>query len=217
MTLLIQSTQSTLDETTAEKIINSRCGNVIHLSPANALQGTHRYSEWGDPLALENALENVVGPVEVLLLGFSPSDRIPTPWLNVLASREVNEILRVVFINESLTFHPHRPLVDVSARVLSVFPGPLIPTLMGSHQRAFQLISAAADESIYMDTLICGSKSSLKSARAILAQISPSVSTYHIKKRKLPRLMRTRRIMEAFLRKVSGSWRAPQNWRAPGF
>jgi hypothetical protein len=163
------------------------------------------YESLGDASAFENALRALPDPIHVVLGGFGVHDRLPSNWIVSLGTREVLAIDRLVEDEGAPPrLMPHRPLANTRSEILSVFPGPIVPLMMGSHQRAFQLVAALGRAGLPVDVLVSGTREQLKRARPILYQVCPRVHTYRNKRRKLPAWMRARKGVEKRWRKMRG-------------
>lgn len=158
---------------------------------------------------LESALAGLT-TLRVLLWGFEPRDRLDVSWVTALASRYVGEIERLVprssdrGVPPRLCRVPHRPLDDVRSQRLTVFPGPILPLHMGSHQRAFQTLIGLNEAGLYTDALITGHAKMRLRAEPLLRQVCPRVWHYRNKPRKLPKHLSARRTVEQRWRSMHG-------------
>jgi polysaccharide biosynthesis protein PslH len=186
---------------------------ILSLTDADAVLPAKSvaYSGLADHSAVDRALEGRSGEVLVALHGFSPHEILPLAWLWAFAARGVRDVVRFYFgADGQLQKVPHRPLSGSRARVLSVFPGAVVPAQMGSHQRAFGVLAYLNRNGVPTDALITAPNELDKNkAIALLSQICPSVHTYRDKRRKAPRKLRIRKALERRYRALRGGRGAP--------
>ena len=119
---------------------------------------------------------------------------LPNPVIVDIFSKNIDDIS---FINSECNFTSYKKYKSESSNNLSVFPGPIYPINMGSHQRAFNMLLYLNSNGSYTDVLItAGNDKQKKLARVLLGIICPNVYIYKNNKRKLPRTMRLRRFCE---------------------
>lgn len=135
---------------------------------------------------------------QVVLVGYSRFEKIPKEFLLSVMVKDIDAIR--VFINGVLArYHPFK---GKCSETILVFPGPVLPLNMGSHQRAFNMLCALAYSGCYVDVIITGNKLS-RSAR-LLQTVCPNVYTYKNNKRKMPKYLRFRRYLEKIWREKQG-------------
>lgn len=150
------------------------------------------------------------GSIRVLLHGFPQTGLIPLKIIRLLGSSGVLAIERIERYPGGIRLLPHRPLQNVGSKTLIVFPGPIIPLTMGSHQRAFQMAAALAARGKPADLLVtCQNKKSLRLAIPILEQVCGTVYLYSSRKARMPFGLRFRRSLEWSLRLLTGDSSAP--------
>lgn len=160
--------------------------------------------------SLADVIRNHSGSLRILLHGFGPTERLPLGIVRLLGSCGVLSIERIERYPGGIRLLPHRPLKDSGSRVLIVFPGPVIPLTMGSHQRAFQMASSLAAKGMPVDFLVTSAhKKALRTAIPILEQVAGTVHTYNSRKRRMPLRLRLRRSVEWFMRLLTGDSSAP--------
>jgi hypothetical protein len=137
-----------------------------------------------DDVAALDALPEREGEIEVALVGFGEHEPLPLAWLPHLAALNVRSIQR---LSSDGVLVDHCPRQGATSGVLSVFPGPIVPTVMGSHQRAFGVLEALARNGINCDVLLtCARPAAAARARTILSQLCPGVYVNGPSGRKLP-------------------------------
>jgi hypothetical protein len=159
-----------------------------------------------------SALSDFPDPIRVILWGFSEDEVLPFSWVRQLAARQVMGIDRFVElpgVTEGAEIQyeiaRHRPMEGRQSDNLVVFPGPIVPTNMGSHQRAFGLLEALSRACQPADVMLtCGNKTAAWQAEVLLSQICPQVHINGPSGRRLPATMRARRLLESQLRKAMG-------------
>lgn len=168
----------------------------------------------------ENALDLLperISTLDLVLVGFEAREPLPFGWIRRLAARRVGSIRRLesgvrgvetehnVLRPSLVASVTHRPRAHRRARVLSVFPGPMVPTTMGAHQRAFGVIEALVRDGIACDTLItCPDPSDEATARPILEQLCCRVVVHGKSGKRLPFRLRARRAVERVVRLSAG-------------
>jgi len=114
------------------------------------------------------------------------------------------DIQQIFFIDEDMKRHLYEPYKNISSTSIAVFPGPIIPLSLGSHQRAFNLLSYLNKQHIYTDILITGNQKEFERYKKILKAIAPNVYTYKNTNRKFPLKTRLRKKSEIIFRKLLG-------------
>ncbi|WP_411827577.1 glycosyltransferase [Luteolibacter sp. AS25] len=150
---------------------------------------------------LTDRLAGYNDPLQIVLTGFTQEEQISQQALFFFASQKVSDIVRLEYFRGNPVFIPHRPLSGKQSDGLFVFPGPIIPISMGSHQRAFQMISTLLREGKHLDLLITASSPNhFNDVRSILLQISPNVHFYRNRKPQLRKAQAWRRKAESGVR-----------------
>jgi len=109
-------------------------------------------------------------------------------------------LIEVKFLDHKLQECNYNRFNNVTSSSISCFPGSIYPINMGSHQRAFGILKYLNDNNHYTDILItAGNEKTLKISKKLLSLISPRVFGYSNKRRKLPRKLRYRRLVENYI------------------
>lgn len=138
----------------------------------------------------------------VLLHGFGPHDRLPSPLLRDVFSRNLRSIRHVSDAGE---LSPYRPFARLKARVLDVVPAAPIPLDKGANQRAFGLVHHLNSFGIGTDLLLTtGSKRALPRLADVLTAVAPNVHTYRQNKPLMPARLFLRREAERAYRWARG-------------
>lgn len=208
--LLIEHPSALLSDAEVSALEAETGGRAVVLRSADRpplAAPTFFYRALGDADAL-GVLPPTAGELRVVLVGFGPEEPLPLVWVRQLSALDVVAIQRLTGPDGALA--DHEPRARARSRVLSVFPGPIVPTSMGSHQRAFGVLEALSRAGHDCDVLItCGNERTADRARVVLSQLCPAVHVNGPSGRKLPPHMKTRRRAELALRRVAGVNRPP--------
>jgi hypothetical protein len=113
-------------------------------------------------------------------------------------------IEQIFFINKEMKREFYEPYKNIHSQSISVFPGPMVPLNLGSHQRAFNLINYLNKNGIYIDILITGNLKEFNRYSKILKAIAPNVYLYKNTKRKFSKKIRLQKFFERVIRKFLG-------------
>ncbi|NRD72374.1 glycosyltransferase [Shewanella sp. VB17] len=139
----------------------------------------------------------------VVIVGSSKEDAVL--WLPILRDAINKNVEFVSVLNSDFELIPYRLMERGLSKVISVFPGPMVPLNMGSHQRAFNLLLHLNQSGIRTDALItAGKPEHAERAKGLLETICPRVYTYKNNKRKLSRYLIIRRWLEKKSRNILG-------------
>lgn len=134
----------------------------------------------------------------VILLGYEREEKLSITLIMAFFSCGVDAI-NGVYGSELARY---APFSKQASTTLLVFPGAMLPLNMGSHQRAFLLLSALNYSGYPTDVIITGGNAQLISrSKRLLQAVSPNVYTYKNNKRKLPDYLWLRREVERIYRK----------------
>lgn len=165
------------------------------------------FDDIADEAALD-VLPETASELDVALFGFAPEESLPLGWVRHLAAFRVAAVRRVGVAPGTaaqLELVAHRPRSRRQARVLSVFPGPIVPTAMGAHQRAFGVLEALVRDGIQCDVLItCRHAHEEALARPILEQLCARVHVNGRSRQRLPPRLLARRAAETAIRRARG-------------
>lgn len=139
-----------------------------------------------------NKIEDIIYE-KLILIGFGEDELIDEFFIYDSFSKGISGIY--LYTRDGLK--DYNPLKKYKSDTLLVFPGPILPLNMGSHQRAFNLINAINSSDSKCDVLItAGNEYVRRKASRCLQSIAPRVYTYSNKKRKLSRPLRIRKKLE---------------------
>lgn len=189
---------------------------VLRPSGCASLDVATLFYESLDDTAPLDVLPEDVGDLHIVLAGFGEHERLPLGWMRYFSALQVHTIRRVVEAElgdgaatgdqqTDRMLVDHRPRADHVSGVLSVFPGPIVPTVMGSHQRAYGVLEALTRNGIACDLLLtCPRPPVADRARTLLSQLSPIVHVNGASGRKLPPHLLARQGIEMGLRRLAG-------------
>jgi glycosyltransferase involved in cell wall biosynthesis len=148
-----------------------------------------------------------ISPKRVILSGFDEEYILPLSIVSLLLSIDI-EGIQVFSENLLKRYAPFKTKVS---NTLVVFPGSILPLNMGSHQRAFNLISALNYSEMNADIIITSSVKKLNYNLRSLGYIAPKVFSFKNNKRKLHRLLDYRRYCEKqYLKYIGVSGNVPE-------
>lgn len=124
------------------------------------------------------------------------------------------KITVVKFLNSELNECEYERFINANSSSISCFPGSIYPINMGSHQRAFGVIKYLNDNNCFTDVLITASNDqTIKVSKKLLTLIAPRVFSYSNKRRKLPKKLRYRRLIENYIQtKLLKSTKSPDTF-----
>lgn len=126
-------------------------------------------------------------------------------WLPILRDAISKNVNFISILDSGFKLTPYRLTDSAKSKGISVFPGPMLPLNMGSHQRSFNLLLHLNQSGIRTDALItAGKQEHADKAKNLLETISPNVYTYKNNKKKLSPKLRARRWSEMKIRNVLG-------------
>lgn len=123
----------------------------------------------------------------------------------VLNSFFSNSLGTVWHIQSNGELAPYRLNPVRKSGLLLVFPGPILPLTLGSHQRAFNLLFNLSKNGVAVDVLITTPKNQNPLAyKKALGSICNNVYVYKNNKRKLKKIDLFKRDVEGFVRNITG-------------
>lgn len=202
--LVIEHPRARIDESTIRMLeARTACSRVWVLRELgrDMLDAPTIYYRDTDDISALDALPEHEGDLDVVLVGFREDEPLPVAWVRHLAALNVHSIRRLSDAGDA-ELVVHRPRRSARSSVLSVFPGPIVPTVMGSHQRAFGVIEALVRSGVSCDVLLtCPRATTAARARTILSQLCPAVHVNGASRRRLPVHLGARHGIEIALRR----------------
>lgn len=119
---------------------------------------------------------------------------LPLDLISILLGSGVPDFLS---IDDSGTISRYKRRQTEPAKILVVFPGPIVPLTLGSHQRAFNLLSNISEAGLAVDAVItAGKPKDAERAAVALSTVCSSVYTYENNRRKFKPMWRAARWLE---------------------
>jgi polysaccharide biosynthesis protein PslH len=138
----------------------------------------------------------------VYLIGYARGNRLHERVERDVFSKDIQAVYRIDHAHKIM---PYAPFFDLKSKGLAIFPGTIHPLSMGSHQRAYNLISYLNKKKIGVDVLITsGQEQTTKKKAMLLKAITPNSYTYKNNKNKMPKAYTWLRWLEQRYRKMMG-------------
>lgn len=183
-----------ISKTTKEQ--NNKINDILKKEYCNELAIVTDEVNW-------NKIENKNDITKIIFLKSRDFSKIPSSkvFVDIFSSHLVD----ILWMDLEGNITNYDPFLLEKSSILFIFPGPILPLSMGSHQRAFNVLYNLRRKNINVDILIPTNKNIDKDKlKNSLSCISKNIYFYRDKRKQLPRIKKIFRWIEQKIRKLIG-------------